>query len=348
VLSIYSVSDPDSLKPDPDSDQGFFSVRIQIVDLYKPRKVREMESQDLGTAGGLSSLEDLISALEVRLVPNGKEDQQQDQVPGRPPDESEERKEGDREKLERKQIKKERDREKREREKGRVKSEPPSSVQVAGTGPSGSSKKKKRVKVVSSKPRIQKQKSGRHRFVRPWPENWPLVSSSNVFELWFEGFCGKCGHSSHPTGQCRIYTERFDARAWCTVCRQGVHRVCKSKRPCRLNEVVSRLDEIKDLLVELSLRLDKTHPAAQGYMGPLYVLPPPPLAPALADAKASELAPTLANATAVGLAPALAELAPTLADAKASELAPTLADDTAPALAHAQAVTQTAPDSTLK
>lgn len=93
----------------------------------------------------------------------------------------------------------------------------------------GQSTEKKKGK----KGNFKKRKYG---FVTPWPEDKPYLSKSGnalraEFEEHFREFCHKCGHSKHRAPDCLIYPEKTVILTLCKVCRQGLHEVCKSKRP---------------------------------------------------------------------------------------------------------------------
>ena len=51
------------------------------------------------------------------------------------------------------------------------------------------------------------------------------------FEAYMSGHCWKCGHSSHTFDKCRIYPEKQTVITLCCVCCQGLHEVCRSRRP---------------------------------------------------------------------------------------------------------------------
>jgi hypothetical protein len=98
---------------------------------------------------------------------------------------------------------------------------------VDGTGKppgNGKGKPKKFTKIPS-----------KYKFVQPWPEDKPYLSKagnalSKECEDHFNGYCFRCGHSSHTGDTCRIYPDKTVYITLCAVCRQGFHDSCKSKR----------------------------------------------------------------------------------------------------------------------
>ncbi len=91
------------------------------------------------------------------------------------------------------------------------------------------------------------------RFIEPWPEGKGYLSKSGnslskEFEQYFRGFCYKCGNSSHSGEKCRTYPEKTAVISLCSVCRQGFHETCKSRRPDLktkfLNKQIEQLSEI--------------------------------------------------------------------------------------------------------
>jgi hypothetical protein len=69
-------------------------------------------------------------------------------------------------------------------------------------------------------------------FVKPWPLNKKYLAKHggfrSDFETHFQNFCHRCGHSSHYAARCRLYTDF--CTELCSVCRQGCHVLCLSRR----------------------------------------------------------------------------------------------------------------------
>jgi hypothetical protein len=70
-------------------------------------------------------------------------------------------------------------------------------------------------------------------FVPQWPEGEAYLSKDGTqlleaFTTHFQGHCVRCGHSSHKGSECRIYPKR--TLTLCTLCHQGLHEFCKSRR----------------------------------------------------------------------------------------------------------------------
>jgi len=83
-------------------------------------------------------------------------------------------------------------------------------------------------------------------FVRPWPSGKSYLSKSGnkltrEMEAHFENHCHKCGHGSHNADQCLTYKDRAAILTLCSVCSQGFHDVCKSKRGDILRKAKSQV-----------------------------------------------------------------------------------------------------------
>jgi hypothetical protein len=77
-------------------------------------------------------------------------------------------------------------------------------------------------------------------FVRPFVEPNPNHKGNKVskaFEAHFLNDCFRCGDSSHRSSDCKLYPERTAVVTVCTVCGQGLHDVCRSKRRGIKNKV---------------------------------------------------------------------------------------------------------------
>ena len=102
------------------------------------------------------------------------------------------------------------------------------------------------------KPRFGNKPKGNGRFVAPWDPTVPYLSKngntlSNKCQQHFEGYCWKCGHSSHTYDKCRIYTEQPTVLTLCSVCNQGFHDKCRRRYVNPKGKSLS--DEVKQLQV---------------------------------------------------------------------------------------------------
>jgi hypothetical protein len=139
---------------------------------------------------------------------------------------------------------------------------------------------KKPENVNQKKPDNQKKEekkvsSKRHKFVEPWPDNCPYVSTNGnrltkEFEKWFENSCYKCGHSSHSATKCRVYPEKTTILTLCTRCRQGLHENCKSKRKGLPDKQVAAVNQLMG-----QLAIQPSFPAPPPGYNITYSMPPP-------------------------------------------------------------------------
>ena len=73
-------------------------------------------------------------------------------------------------------------------------------------------------------------------FVVPWYDNTPYLDPTSFNGLTddinehFRGFCLRCGHNSHIGKNCRMYPNQGIVMEFCSLCKQGFHRSCVSKR----------------------------------------------------------------------------------------------------------------------
>lgn len=123
-----------------------------------------------------------------------------------------------------------------------------------GTVPKQKAKKGKQAKAINNcnqvtqQPQVNPKQSvsqngtpkkrpnkGKPNWVEQWPEGKQYISKNGnqltrEFETWFADFCFRCGHASHKGTDCRIYPDRMTILSLCSICRQGLHDVCRSKR----------------------------------------------------------------------------------------------------------------------
>ena len=110
-------------------------------------------------------------------------------------------------------------------------------------------------------------------FVPIWPEGKQYLSKSGnqlsrELEAHFEGYCFKCGHSSHSAEACRKYPEKTTVMTICQHCRQGFHLECKSRVMYAKRQQEAMVKAIQDGFAGM-LRM----PPQVQYMYP----PPPPM-----------------------------------------------------------------------
>lgn len=135
---------------------------------------------------------------------------------------------------------------------------------------------------------------GRATMVKQWPENKPYHSKngnklSRECELWFDGHCFRCGHSSHQGGDCRIYPDRTTILTLCSTCRSGFHEVCKSYKYSsntpKEDTTNVTLKKIESMIDQLSV--DRRSEPMKGYPV-VYPFFPPTYAPQPIQHEASD------------------------------------------------------------
>jgi hypothetical protein len=103
------------------------------------------------------------------------------------------------------------------------------------------------------------KKGSKFSYVAPWPENMPYLSKNGntltrECEAHFDGFCFRCGHSSHTHENCRVYNNKDVFITLCSVCRQGFHDSCRSRRWGLREEALSKkLEQVTQMCQMLSL-----------------------------------------------------------------------------------------------
>jgi len=120
-------------------------------------------------------------------------------------------------------------------------------------------------------------------FVNPWPENCKyLAGNGNTlkpeFEAHFNGYCHKCGHSSHKAEKCKTYPGNTVILTLCKRCRQGLHDVCRSKRPGLPTQIVPPSQQPAPAQVKAITQVQKPSTAVTTYQGPpqyIWNLPAP-------------------------------------------------------------------------
>ncbi len=97
------------------------------------------------------------------------------------------------------------------------------------------------------------------KWVEPWPENKNYMSKSGGSlsrdcETWMRGFCFKCGCNSHSGDVCRTYPEKTPIMSICSICRQGFHETCKSRRMDLKTEFLNKqINHLSDLYAAIKL-----------------------------------------------------------------------------------------------
>jgi hypothetical protein len=102
-------------------------------------------------------------------------------------------------------------------------------------------------------------------FVKPWPQDKKYMSKngnqlSKECNEWFQGFCFKCGHSSHSYDKCKTYPETTTFLSLCSKCYQGFHEQCR-RRYIRESEVHDQLKQMQLMYDHLAM-----HPPQAPFM----------------------------------------------------------------------------------
>jgi hypothetical protein len=141
------------------------------------------------------------------------------------------------------------------------------------------------------KNRDRSQSRPKYTSVDPWPRNKNYLSKDGKnltpeCEAHFKNFCYKCGHSSHGSRTCRIYTNKTPILTLCDMCMSGFHNQCKSYKFKKLQEDANKtkLDQLSNLVNKMSLTNNKEMVSVEyrppGYPGSPYGMwypyPPPP------------------------------------------------------------------------
>ena len=103
------------------------------------------------------------------------------------------------------------------------------------------------------------RKNSKYSYVAPWPEGVPYLSKNGntltrECDAHFKGYCFRCGHSSHSHDNCRVYKDKGVFVTICSLCRQGFHDTCRSRRWGLREEALSKkLEQVTQMCQMLSL-----------------------------------------------------------------------------------------------
>jgi len=128
------------------------------------------------------------------------------------------------------------------------------------------------------KPQMQTDGFKVRRFVNPWPKDKVYLNQSGnkltkEFEAYFSGHCHKCGHSSHNADQCLTYPNKTTVLTLCELCRQGMHDICKSKRPGILAKSQMQVKKLKAMQANTQDGLRQGQAASQQSWSPYLSAP---------------------------------------------------------------------------
>jgi len=93
--------------------------------------------------------------------------------------------------------------------------------------------------------------------VEPWDPKVPYLSKngnqlSQKCQQHFEGFCWKCGHSSHLYESCRIYPDGGTVLTLCSHCNQGFHDKCR-RRFVKEKHVDEQIKQLQVMCQQLAI-----------------------------------------------------------------------------------------------